>query len=163
MHRKKTKFARSIRGLFIATLLVLGAGLLVGVQAQTSTVGSISGTVRDPQRAVVSKAEVFVEEERTGFSRTVLTNDDGFFWFPSLPFGRYSLSTAPKGLKKTVYSAVGLHVNENVVVNLTLELGNMSETINVNSDAAHVETRSPTISSLISEKQVAELPLIARN
>jgi len=142
---------------------VLGAGLLVGVQAQTSTVGSISGTVRDPQRAVVSKAEVFVEEERTGFSRTVLTNDDGFFSVPSLPFGRYSVSTAPQGFKKTVYSAVELHVNENVVVNLTLELGNMSETINVNSDAAHVETRSPTISSLISEKQVAELPLIARN
>src|SRR5262249_13342686 len=98
MQSKKAKFACSSL-FFVATLLLLVANLPVSVQAQTSTVGSISGTVRDPQRAVVGKAEVVVEEERTGFSRTVLTNDDGFYLAPSLPFGRYSVSTAPQGFK----------------------------------------------------------------
>src|SRR5215471_20153262 len=115
---------RALKRASLSTMFLL-SGLLVGANAQTNTVGSISGTVRDPQRAVVGRAEVVVEEEKTGFSRTVSTNDNGFYSVPSLPFGRYSVSTAPQGFKKTVYSSVELHINENVVVNLALELGNM--------------------------------------
>src|SRR5215471_16815751 len=152
---------RALKRASLSTMFLL-SGLLVGANAQTNTVGSISGTVRDPQRAVVGKAEVVVEEERTGFSRTVLTNDGGFYSVPSLPFGRYSVSTAPPGFKKTIHSGVELHVNENVVVDLTLEIGSVNETITVYRDD-NVDTRSSSVSSLVSEKQVAELPLIARN
>jgi hypothetical protein len=148
---------------FSALLLLMSIELLVGVQAQTSTAGSISGTVRDQQGAVIPKAEVLIQEERTGFSRTVVADGEGFYSAPSLPFGRYSVSTAPQGFKKTVHSGVELHVNENVVVNLTLEVGQVSETVNVNNEAAQVETRSANVSSLISEKQVSELPLNGRN
>src|SRR5262249_6561319 len=77
-------------------------------------------------------------------------------------FGRYSVSTAPSGFKRLIISAVELHVSENAAVNLTLEIGLVSETVNVNNEAL-VATRSSSVSSLISEKQVEELPLIARN
>ena len=162
MERERSRLALG-RIFFPAMLLVGAIGLFIGVDAQTSTVGSISGTVRDPTGAVVPRAQVVVQEERTGFSRTVMANDEGFYSAPSLPFGRYSVSTAPQGFKKTVSPGLDLHVNENLVVNLTLEVGPVSETVTVSNEAAPVETRSGEVSSLVSEKQVAELPLNGRN
>jgi hypothetical protein len=138
-------------------------GLLVGVHAQSSTTGNITGTVRDPQGAAVAKADVTLVEEKTGASRTVHTNDDGFYNVPSLPAGVYTISTAPSGFKKTISTGVELHVNENKTVNLDLQVGQVTETVTVTSDAAPVEVRSGEVSSLISEKQVTELPLNGRN
>jgi hypothetical protein len=146
-----------------ALLFLLSLGLLCGVHAQTSTTGNITGTVRDPKGAVVPRAEVVIAEESTGASRTVTTNDDGFFSAPSLPVGRYTVTTTATGFKKTVSSGNELHVTENLVVNLTLEVGQVSETVTVSSEAAQVETRSGDVNSLVSEKQVTELPLNGRN
>ena len=162
MERERSRLALR-RNFFPATLLMWAIGLFIGVDAQTSTVGSISGTVRDPTGAVVPRAQVVIQEERTGFSRTVMANDEGFFSAPSLSFGRYSVSTAPEGLKKTVSTGLDLHVNENLVVNLILEIGPVSETVTVSNEPEPVETRSGEVSSLVSEKQVAELPLNGRN
>jgi hypothetical protein len=146
-----------------ALLLLLCMGLLVGVHAQSSTTGNITGTVRDPQGAAVPKAEVTVAEEKTGTTRTVTANDDGFYNIPSLPAGVYTVSTSPAGFKKTIATGVELHVNENKTVNLDLQVGQVTETVTVTSDAAPVEVRSGEVSSLISEKQVTELPLNGRN
>lgn len=146
-----------------AVVLILGVGLLVGVQAQTSTTGNITGTVRDPKGAALPNVEVVITEERTGATRTVETNDDGFYSAPSLPIGRYTVSTSPSGFKKTVNAGLDLHVSENLVVNLGLEVGQVTETVNVSAEAAQVETRSGDVNSLISEKQVTELPLNGRN
>ena len=162
MHRKLDRLAFT-RILFLVTGLGLSMGLSVIVHGQASTVGSISGTVRDSQGAVISKAEVLIREERTGFSRTVVANDEGFYSALSLPFGNYSVSTTPPGFKKTVSSGVELHVNENLIINLTLVVGQINETVNVYRDATPVETRSANVSSLVAEKQVAELPLNGRN
>src|SRR5437870_13484476 len=146
-----------------ALLFLLGIGLLVGVHAQTSTSGNLSGNVRDPKGSAVPKAEVVIEQEGTGVSRTVTSDDNGFYSAPSLPAGVYTVSTAPQGFKKSVATGVELHVTENKVVNLDLQVGEMSETVTVSSDAAPIETRSGEVSSLVSEKQVTELPLNGRN
>ena len=162
MERERSRLVLA-RIFFPALLLLWTIGLFIGVDAQTSTVGSISGTVRDPAGAVVPQALVVIQEERTGFSRTVATNNEGFYSAPSLPFGRYSVSTAPQGFKKTISIGLELHVNGNLVVNLTLEIGSVSETVTVPNETAPVETRSGEVSSLVSEKQVTELPLNGRN
>jgi len=128
------------RAFFLAGLLLLCMGAVIGVQGQTSTVGSISGTVRDPRGAVVPKADVVITEERTGQSRTVTTNDDGFYYAPSLPVGTYTVSAAPTGFKKTVNSGLELHISENLVVNVGLEVGQMTETVSVTAEATQVET-----------------------
>src|SRR5215216_314310 len=144
-------------------LLMLGVGFLTETHAQTTTVGSISGTVRDPSGAVVPNAEVTLLEENTGFTRKVNTGSDGVYSALSLPVGRYSVSAAPQGFKKTVATGLELHVSENLTVNLTLEVGQMTETVSVTAEAAQVETQSGNVSSLIAEKQVTELPLNGRN
>jgi hypothetical protein len=152
----------SIRYFAQAFLLLLSIGLLVGVHAQSSTVGNITGTVRDPQGAAVPKAEVTITEEKTGQTRTVTATEDGFYNATSLPAGTYTVSTAPSGFKKTI-TTVEVHVNENKTVNLDLQVGQVTETVTVTSEAAPVELRSGEVSSLISEKQVTELPLNGRN
>ena len=146
-----------------ALMVLIGFGVFASVSAQVRTVGTISGTVRDPKGAIVANAEVAIQEEGTGASRTVNTDDNGFYLATSLPVGRYSISTSPQGFKKTVASDVDLHIGENKVVNLELQVGQVSETVTVSSDAAPVETRSGGVSSLVSEKQVTELPLNGRN
>src|SRR5712692_267442 len=162
MLNQRNSLARA-KAVFQAGLLLLCMGAVVGVHGQTSTVGSISGTVRDQHGAVVPKAEVVISEERTGQARTVATSDDGFYSAPSLPVGHYTVSAAPPGFKKTVNSGLELHVSENLIVNLTLEVGQMSETVSVTAEATQVETRSGDVSSLVAEKQVTELPLDGRN
>jgi hypothetical protein len=144
-------------------VLLIAAGAFAAVNAQVSTVGSISGIVRDPKGAAVPKAEVLILAEGSGASRTVFADDNGFYLAASMPVGRYTVSTSPQGFKKTVASEVDLHIGENKVVNLELQVGQVSETVTVSSDAAPVETRSGDVSSLIAEKQVTELPLNGRN
>src|SRR5215213_10196728 len=153
----------SIRSWMQASILLLSIGLLVGVHAQSSTTGNITGTVRDPQGASVPKAEVTVTEEKTGVTRTVTATDDGFYNVTSLLPGIYSISTAPAGFKKTIQTGVEVHVNENKTVNLELQVGQVTETVTVTSEASGVELRTGEVSSLISEKQVTELPLNGRN
>src|SRR5690348_14618312 len=146
-----------------ASLLLLCIGLLVGVHAQSSTTGNITGTVRDPQGATVPKAEVTITDEKNGATRTVTANEDGFYNAPSLPAGNYSISASPTGFKKTLASGVELHVSENKTVNLDLQVGQVTETVTVTGEETPVELRSGEVSSLVSEKQVTELPLNGRN
>src|SRR6185369_5365560 len=144
-------------------VLVVTMSLGISVHAQSSTAGNITGTVRDPQGAAVPKVEVTITDEKTNTSRTVTTNEDGFFNAPSLPAGRYTVTAAPTGFKKTIATGVELHVSENKTVNLDLQVGQVTETVTITSETELVETRSGEVSSLISQKQVTELPLNGRN
>src|SRR5712664_1151075 len=152
-----------LKKLGLQVVVVLAGALFFSANAQTTTVGTISGTVRDQKGGVVPRAEVSIQDERTGALRTVHSDDNGFYLAESLPAGRYTVSTAPSGFKKTVAQSVDLHVSENKVLNLDLQVGQVTETVTVSSDAAPVETRSGEVSSLITEKQVTELPLNGRN
>src|SRR6266581_458022 len=159
----KTQEVRMLKKLGLQVAVVLIGALFFSAHAQTTTVGTISGTIRDEKGAVVPRAEVSIQSEGTGISRTVSSDDNGFYLAASMPVGQYTISTSPGGFKRTVASAVDLHVGENKVVNLDLQVGQVSETVTVSSESAPVETRSGEISSLITEKQVTELPLNGRN
>jgi hypothetical protein len=146
-----------------ALLLLLCLGMSAAVHAQVSTVGSVSGTVRDPQGNAIPKAEVTITEEATGLSRNATADDSGIYTFPALPPGRYTITAAPQGFKKTVNSGVDLHVGDKLVLDINLEVGNVSEVVTVTGEAQQVETRSGDVSSLVSSTQVRELPLNGRN
>src|SRR5260370_9767377 len=99
----------------LAVLLLLSVGL--SAKGQSTQVGRCSGRGRDEKGAGVPKAEIGIEGEGTGFSRTVTADDNGFYLASSLPVGKYNVSTSPQGFKKSVAAAVDLHVDENRVVN----------------------------------------------
>jgi Carboxypeptidase regulatory-like domain len=149
--------------LWLIGVFLLSLSGAVVVQAQTSTVGSISGTVRDQKGAAVPNAPVVVKEERTTLSRTVSSDENGFFSVLSLPAGVYTVSATPQGFKKTVNEKIELHVSENLTISLIVQVGEVSETIVVTGENSQVSTTGGDISSLVSEKQVTELPLNGRN
>jgi outer membrane receptor protein involved in Fe transport len=149
--------------LYLVGFFLLSLNVAVVVQAQTSTVGSISGTVRDQKGSAIPNAPVVVKEERTGLTRNVATDGNGFFSVLSIPAGVYSVSATPQGFKKTVNEKVELHVSEELVLTLVVQVGEVSETIVVTGETPQVSTSGGDVSSLVSEKQVSQLPLNGRN
>jgi hypothetical protein len=146
-----------------AVLLVLGLGMCTGVYAQSSTVGSISGQIKDPQGRVIPGAEVVIKEETTDQERTVRADSDGYYSVQSLPVGVYTVSTTAQGFKNTVAPGIQVHVGDKIVVDLALEPGGINEVVTVTDAATLIETERSDVSSLISETQVKELPLNGRN
>src|SRR5262249_52954157 len=99
----------------MGVLLLILSGAVV-VQAQTSTVGRTRGRWRKKKGPAVPNARVVVKEERTGLSRPVSSDENGFFSFLSLPAGVYTVSATPQGFKKTVNEKIELHVSENLAI-----------------------------------------------
>src|SRR5258705_10648815 len=105
-----------------AIVFLISVGFLV-VNAQTPTVGTMSGIVRDSSGAAVPKAEVVIQQEGTGFSRTVNADENGNYLASSLPPGKDTVSKSPAGFKKTVVASVELHVHDNRGVKLQRQGG----------------------------------------
>jgi hypothetical protein len=146
-----------------AAALLLSVGLASAAYAQTATVGNISGIVRDSSGAVVPKAQVTVQQQETGLTRVVVSEDSGFFSAPTLPVGHYTVTAEGKGFKKTVETGLVLNVGEELSVNFALEVGEVSETVTVTGEAAQIDTRSGEVSALVDSTQVSQLPIVGRN
>jgi hypothetical protein len=130
--------------------------------AQVPT-GTILGTVKDAKGAVVVGATVTVQNDE-GLSRTFTTDGTGFYRFPALPVGKYDITVNQSGFKKESASNVTLTVDQQAVMNFTLQVGNVSETVQVTSEnTVQVDTTSSSLSSLVSQTTISELPLNGRN
>lgn len=127
--------------------------------------GSIVGTVRDSTGAVVPGASVTITDSaRKGVVvRTVATNDDGEFSVPNLPVGVYTVTVEAPNFKKTVNTDVKLDVSQRRSLSITLEAGQISETVTVESDPVAVDVSSAESGTLINGDQVRELAVNTRN
>lgn len=132
------------------------------LQAQ-STTGTISGYVTDQNGAAVTAAIVTATQTQQNIVRSVESNDEGFFDFAALPPGQYSVSVEKTGFQRTVQTAVELSVNQNVRLDLGLSVGDVQQQITVTSEAPLVDTRSQTISGLVDDRRVVDLPINGRN
>ncbi|MBI4484639.1 MAG: carboxypeptidase regulatory-like domain-containing protein, partial [Acidobacteria bacterium] len=144
----------------LALLLVVGLTLPAFAQLPT---GTILGTVRDAAASVVPGATVTATNTDTGLSRTTFTRGDGSYQLPALPVGRYEVRAALDGFRTAVRSGVTLAVTQEAVVNFTLEVGQLSETVSVTAEAPLVNTTSASLGALVDARAVAELPLNGRN
>src|SRR5215472_16363879 len=127
------------------------------------TEGTISGTVSDPSGAVIPKAEVTIANQQTGSKRMVATNDSGFYTATALDPGTYTVTVKIAGFKTTSKAGIVLHVADELVVPMVLEVGAPSQTIEVTATATLVETRSGEVSNTIGSQQMTELPLNGRS
>jgi hypothetical protein len=149
-------------------LLVVASGsavLLLATatsSAQTAS-GQITGSVRDASGSVIGKVKVTVANQETGLTRATATNDEGVYVVPLLPVGRYVVTAEQAGFKIAVRSDVQLTVDQIQRVDLDLEAGNVSETVEVKAAAVTLDTGSASIGQTITARQVTELPLNGRN
>src|SRR2546425_3202370 len=148
---------RRVVAIFAAMLALCPAVLGQTVASQ------ISGSVRDPSGAVLPGVEVKVTNTDTTATRTVLTNETGAYAVPNLPVGPYRLEAALPGFSTFVQSGIVLQVNSNPTINVVLQIGQVTEQVEVQANAAMVETHSNVIGQVIDQQRVAELPLNGRN
>src|SRR2546427_4389278 len=105
----------------------------------------VSGTARDQSGAVLPGVEVRLTQTNTGLVRSVVTNETGSYSLPNLPVGPYKLEASLPGFRTYVQTGIVLQVNANPEINVVMDVGQVSETVSVQADAALVETRSTGI------------------
>jgi hypothetical protein len=148
---------------FAAGVSVVIAFLAGGVaSAQVGSTAQISGTVRDESGGVLPGADVTAIQSETGIRRSVVTNASGSYVLPNLPVGPYRLEVALSGFRSFARTGIVLQVNANPVIDVTLPLGDLTETIAVEAAAPLIETRSPSIGAVIENERIEELPLNGR-
>ena len=130
--------------------------------AQIST-ASITGIIRDASTAVVPQAKVVLRNVGTAVERTTTSNSSGNYLFLNLNPGRYTLETVAKGFKSSRLSEFPLAVNQTATLDLTLEVGTLDQSVNVEASANQIESATAELGSVVSEKQVVDLPLNGRN
>src|SRR5947209_886515 len=123
----------------------------------------ISGRVQDTTGAVLPGVEVTATQTGTGIARTAVTNETGSYVLPNLPIGPYRLQAALPGFRTYVQSGIALEVNSSPVLNIVLEVGQVTETIEVQANAALVETRNSGIGEVVENARILDLPLNGRN
>ncbi len=150
------------RGWLIGTCcLVLLCLIGVEVSAQTS-LGRISGRVLDPDGAVVPAAQVEALNEETGVKNTVQSNETGSYTFPALNPGTYTISATIPGFKTFQRSAIRLETAQVLELDITMELGAVTETVTVTGEAPLLESTTSTVGQMMESKTMEEMPLSAR-
>ena len=144
-------------------VVVLVFAAAFGVCGQ-ATSGRISGTVTDSSGAVIPNAAVTVTNNATNLVRTVQTDESGFYTVTNLPVGTYSVQVERTGFKKSNQTDNVLAADTRLTINVTLEAGAVSETVEVSTAAGEtVNTTSGEVARVVDRRQVQNLALNGRN
>jgi hypothetical protein len=150
-----------------STLTVLSVCILwylcaPAARAQTVAVASVSGTVTDPSGSAIAGAVVSVRETDKQIVRSTVTDVQGNYALPELPVGPYRLEVRASGFRIHVESGLVLQVDNNVEINVRMEVGTVNETVEVQANTNLVETKENSISSVVDQTRINELPLDGR-
>ncbi len=147
------------RAVVVFAFVVLMAGACFGQAVNTA---QIQGRVTDPSGAPVPGAQIKATQTATGMVRTTSSATDGSYSLPSLPVGAYQLEVKASAFRGYVQKGIVLQVGENPQVDVTLQIGAVSETVEVFANATMVETRESAVSSVIDQRRIVDLPLDGR-
>src|SRR5215468_8065354 len=143
-------------GRVLAAIICLSFGVtLIWAQATAQ----ISGAVKDQTGAVLPGVEVTATQTATGVKRTSVTDETGSYILQNLAIGPYTIEAALPGFKTYVQTGIVLQVGTTPTVNAVLEIGQVSDQVEVQADAALVESRSSGVGNVIDNQRVLELPL----
>jgi hypothetical protein len=146
----------------IAAVLVLLVAAALPSAAQTAT-GQITGAITDATGATVTGVRVKITNTLTGLTRETTSSDRGTYAVPQLPVGTYVITAEKDGFKLAVSSANELKVDQVLRVDMIMELGALTESVEVVGRSVALDTETASIGHVITERQVTELPLNGRN
>jgi hypothetical protein len=150
--------ALSMWRLVLLLLVAIGLIAAVPVVAQSGR-GTLTGTVKDANGAVIPGAAVDLKETSTGSGYSTKSNGEGLFTFNELPPGSYALTVTAQGFETFTQSGIVVEVASTSTVNAALKVGSESATVSVNSDASHLETDSTMVGFTMSPEVIESLPL----
>jgi hypothetical protein len=139
------------------------ACLLLTASLSAQTFGSLTGDVKDASGAVVAGAAITVRNTATNGVRNATTNEDGVYSIPALVPGLYEVKAEKSGFKSASRANVELQVQQAARVDFNLEIGQVSEVVEVSSRLPLLSTEDATVGSVIEQKRITELPLNGRN
>lgn len=149
-------------GLWMITAFVVSLLISLPVRAQV-TGATLSGTAKDTSGAVIPRAQISIKNVATGTIVVDTANSDGFYAEPNLPAGTYEVSASATGFATEVQAGVILTVGAQQVLNFTMQVGQVSQKIEVSATAPNVELASSSIDATVTPHTVVELPLNGRD
>jgi len=153
---------KSIKHRFVLGCLCLAVVLTLGLPQRSKAqllYGSIVGNVKDPNGAAIAGATVTIVNRETNQSRETTTNDIGAFGFPTVATGRYEVKVNASGFKAFGKTDVVVSVNNATRVDITLEVGEVAETVLVTAEAAQLQTDRAEVRAEIPRKALQDLPV----
>ncbi len=149
---------RKLLGVFCAVSMLVSLPIL----GQETSAG-ITGRVTDTTGSAIVGASVKAKDLDRGTDWPTSTNEDGIYAFPRVPNGRYSLTVEAKGFKTFVVSSLVLEVNQRARIDATLQVGALTESIEVTGQAALLQTDTTQVGATVDSSQIDHTPLISRN
>jgi len=144
--------------LFVAVLQ-----LMLAPAVYCQNVSAIGGLITDPSGASVSSARIHLVEEASGLTYDLVTGTDGSFLFPLLPIGTYVVAVEAAGFRRYEQTGILLQVGERKTLRIELQVGQISESVTVQSQAPIVDTANATLGAVVDEKRMVDLPLNGRD
>lgn len=152
-------FSRGVLGCLLFGMIFL---VFQPAHAQVAN-GTISGTVKDSSGAVVAGATVTATNRERGIVRTMQTGPDGYYKFTAVPVGLYDVKADMTGFQSQTQENLNLAVGQEAVLNFTMTVGTVQESVTVSAAAPLVETTSGSLGGLVNEQRMSDLPLNGRN
>src|SRR5215472_703965 len=150
------KFGFGLLFLCASSALLFGQG--------TTGASSVTGRVTDSSGAIIGGAEVTLRDTSTGTFQTTPTNPAGLYIFANVPIGKYDLSVSKPGFRKTEVKAQDVPIGTVITVNMTMEVGAVTEVVEVKTTAsAELQTLNATMGQTITSEGLLELPSINRD
>src|SRR5690348_5849172 len=132
-------------------------------RAQQVAGAQISGNVTDQSGQAIAGAQVKLTEVDTGQVRNTVSDDTGHYALPNLPVGHYQLEVSAPGFKSYLQKGIELQVATNPTIPVTLQVGAVTESVQVTANAAQVETKENSIAQMVDTQRMVDLPLNGRN
>ena len=145
----------------VLTLWVVILSAVGGLWGQTT--GTIRGTVKDPSGAVIPGARVKAVLAEASVHRTTQTTEEGDYVFPALPVGRYTVVVQADGFREFQQLDVEVQIGRVAIVNADLQLGTLAQVVTAEAIAPLVETTSTQLGAVVTDREVTQLPLNARD
>lgn len=145
--------------LFSTSLLILGLFICFSTVSAQDFRGSINGRVTEASGAAVVNAQVVVTSLATNTSVNTTTSESGDFQVLYLTPGSYSVSVEAKGFKKSIRQNIEVRIGDKLQLEISLEVGQVTESVSVTADASLLETNSASAGQVIDRRRIAELPL----
>jgi hypothetical protein len=142
----------------LALLMVCALGLL----AQTTGTATLVGTVTDNTGSVVPGAAVNVVNTETQFVYNTVTNEEGSYYVPNLNPGTYRLTIQGQGFKRYIQEGIILRTSEQPRINVALELGSVTESINVQATAPLLETETTSTGQVLEGETIVKIPVLQK-
>src|SRR6266446_3769053 len=146
-----------------ATALVTALWLAPLCFSQTTSTGALTGVTTDASRAVIPGVEMTLTNEATREARTAISGENGGYSLPLLTPGSYRLEAALSGFKTALRSGIRISVTETTRLDVQLEVGGLSESVNVEAAPVMVQQESSALGRVVSDTVVSNLPLVNRN